>query len=125
MRLLRRRECHFPSVHRWPHETRLDSPDVMGQYPIMDYFEQGSGTNLATQQPFESFPYDGLNVAAQPFFALGIQNNEQEAAPQQPDIRMNHAPMGHKQPIAAPAQQPSLPPTPAQVEVDPDNATTT
>ena len=94
----------------------------MGQH---HYFEQGLGTNLATQQSFEPFAYGGLNPTAQPFFVSGIQNKEQGAAPQQPDVRMNHGPMGHDQPIAAPPQQPFLPPTPAPVEADPDNATTT
>ena len=96
----------------------------MGQYSIMDHFEQDPDTDLATQQSFESFAFGGLTAAATLFSVPGIQNNEQEATPQQPDSRMNYAPMGHEQPIAAPAQQPSFPPTPAPVEADPDNATT-
>ena len=96
----------------------------MGQYPIMDFFGQDLDTDLATQQSFESFACGGLNAAALPSFVPGIQNNEQEVAPQQPNVRMNYGPMGYGQSIAAPTQQPSLPPTPAPVEADPDNATT-
>ena len=97
----------------------------MGQDPIMDHFEQDPDTDLATQQSFESFAFGGLNAVAPLFSVPGIQNNEQEAAPQQPDVRMNYGPMGHEQPIAALVQQPSLPPTPAPVEAGPDNATAT
>jgi hypothetical protein len=85
----------------------------MDQQPKMDYSEQVFGNSLVARQP--SKPISRSDVA-RILYDIGIQNKGQQAAPQQHDVRMSYGRMG---------QQPSLHPTAAPVEANPDNGTIT
>jgi len=91
----------------------------------MDYPEPGLGINLTTEQPPQTFAWSELNDAPPTFYDPGIQNKVQEAAPQQPPVRVDHEPIGRDQAIAVLAQQPSLPQAAAPVEINTDNGTIT
>jgi len=91
----------------------------------MDYPEEGLGSSLTTEQPPQAFAWGELNDAPQTFYDPGIQNEVQEAALQQPTVRVDHEPIGRGHAIAVPAQQPPLRQAAAPVETNPDNGTIT